>query len=235
MVEDAGELYGGNGWYWHEHMISGLACTFKAGDRVVGNREASKHYGITKEGWRGTVTGVYGDAHIKVRGPGIGCVMTFDVNPACFDLDKTGDKIVITVDGKTTLARLYSGKDVVKSAEAKCSPDDVFDFAVGAKLAMDRLLGGEEKQGPKFNKADLQIGRFGRMSNGDWFVIVEDRFIYDEGGFDLVVMVDDDGGLMHKSIDCIVKARSFRNAKDVAAGKIGNGGIVWSRPGVKFE
>ena len=57
------------------------------------------------------------------------------------DLELIGDnhKIVITSDGKTTLARLYEGKKVVKSAEANCSPDDEFDFTQGAKIAFERL------------------------------------------------------------------------------------------------
>lgn len=50
-------------------------------------------------------------------------------------------KIVITTDGKTTLARLYDGKKVIKTAEAHCSPDDKFDFSVGANWAMERLIG----------------------------------------------------------------------------------------------
>lgn len=49
------------------------------------------------------------------------------------------NKIVITTDGKTTLARLYDGNNVIKSAEAKCSPDDEFDFSTGAKIAFERL------------------------------------------------------------------------------------------------
>lgn len=39
-------------------------------------------------------------------------------------------KIVITTDGKETLARLYDGDVLVKSASAKCSPEDTFDFMV---------------------------------------------------------------------------------------------------------
>ena len=50
-------------------------------------------------------------------------------------------KILITTDGTTTLARLYEGNKVVKSAEAKCAPSDKFDFATGANLAYDRLMG----------------------------------------------------------------------------------------------
>lgn len=49
-------------------------------------------------------------------------------------------KIVITQDGKETLARLYEGGKVKKSAKAECSPDDTFDFSVGAKLAFERLI-----------------------------------------------------------------------------------------------
>lgn len=56
-------------------------------------------------------------------------------------------KVVITTDGKTTLARLYDGKKVIKRAEAKCSPDDKFDFNVGAELAFSRLMG---KEAPEF-------------------------------------------------------------------------------------
>ena len=48
-------------------------------------------------------------------------------------------KIVITTDGKTTLARLYEDKKIVKTAKAICSPDDEFDFIAGAELAFERL------------------------------------------------------------------------------------------------
>ena len=49
-------------------------------------------------------------------------------------------KIVITSDGVETLARLYDGNKVIKTATAKCSPDDTFDFEVGARTAFDRLI-----------------------------------------------------------------------------------------------
>lgn len=32
---------------------------FKVGDRVIGNKKATERYGITREGWMGTVTAVY--------------------------------------------------------------------------------------------------------------------------------------------------------------------------------
>lgn len=66
----------------------------------------------------------------------------------------TNEKIVITVDGRTTLARLYKDGKVVKSAEARCCPEDKFDFAIGANLAYARLMGvtiadEEKKEDPK--------------------------------------------------------------------------------------
>ena len=49
------------------------------------------------------------------------------------------EKIVITTDGKTTTATLYH--DNMKTvATARCASEDTFDFNVGAKLAMDRLM-----------------------------------------------------------------------------------------------
>ena len=57
------------------------------------------------------------------------------------------NKIVITTDGTETLARLYDGKKIVKTATAKCSPDDNFSFETGAKIAFERLFGSEE---PKY-------------------------------------------------------------------------------------
>lgn len=63
--------------------------------------------------------------------------------------DVCGRKIVITSDGKTTLARLYEDGKVTKTADVKCSPDDKFDFAVGAKLAFERLNEKHESKEPK--------------------------------------------------------------------------------------
>lgn len=59
------------------------------------------------------------------------------------ELVSVDQKIVITVEGSTTLARLYEGKKVVKTAEAKRAPDDEFDFNIGAKLAFERLTTNE--------------------------------------------------------------------------------------------
>lgn len=55
-------------------------------------------------------------------------------------------KIVITTDGSETLARLYDENKVIKTATAKCSPDDNFDFETGARYAFSRLLNKDDAQ-----------------------------------------------------------------------------------------
>ncbi len=63
-------------------------------------------------------------------------------------------RILITTNGKETLARLYEDGEVKKSAKAECSLDDTFDFSFGAKLAFERLT----KPTPKFRAGDKVIG-----------------------------------------------------------------------------
>lgn len=93
-------------------------------------------------------------------------------------------KIVITTDGKTTTARLFNGKELIRKAEAKCSPDDKFDFMVGAKLAMERL---EEK---KPEKPTIKVGDFVKVKGGDG----HGHFIMD-GTVCPVTSVFDDGSI----------------------------------------
>lgn len=85
-------------------------------------------------------------------------------NDACIEGLATEDnrKIVITTDGKETLARLYDGKKVVKSASAKCSPSDKFDFNTGVKIAIDRLLGEDKPKTAEkpYRKSDFEVGKY---------------------------------------------------------------------------
>lgn len=72
-------------------------------------------------------------------------------------------KIVITTEGSETLARLYDGNKVIKTATAKCSPDDTFHFETGATIAFDRLFEKHEKEEPKYfnGKAVCVYGELG--------------------------------------------------------------------------
>lgn len=67
------------------------------------------------------------------------------------------NKIVITRDGTETLARLYDGNKVIKTATAKCSPDDTFNFETGATIAFDRLFEKHEKEEPKHSTVRLYV------------------------------------------------------------------------------
>lgn len=58
-------------------------------------------------------------------------------------------KIVITTDGVETSARIYDRNKIIKTAIAKCSPDDNFSFETGARIAFERLFASGEKEKPK--------------------------------------------------------------------------------------
>lgn len=62
--------------------------------------------------------------------------------------NKKQNKIVITHDGKTTTVTLYRENGSKEVATAKCCPEDTFDFNVGAKLAMERLMEKTKKPEP---------------------------------------------------------------------------------------
>lgn len=149
------------------------------------------------------------------------------IEPECLELIKSAsaEKIVITHDGKTTLAKLYENDKVIKSAEAKCSFDDTFDFATGASLAFSRLIGEEKKEPPKFDKSMLTNGRFGYIIGEGWFVVVGDKIIYENGGYDLLEKMNSSGKFSSGyGVKSIVEARSFNNARN------GPSDVIWKAP-----
>lgn len=48
-------------------------------------------------------------------------------------------KIVITIEGNKTIAKLYNDKKVVATSFAKCSGEEEFDIVIGAQIALQRL------------------------------------------------------------------------------------------------
>ena len=70
---------------------------------------------------------------------------------------KTNQEIHITTDGKTTYAVLKQDGKVLSRSEAKCHPDDKFDFETGAKIALDRLEIKKEVKQPEnpFKPGDI--------------------------------------------------------------------------------
>ena len=65
---------------------------------------------------------------------------------------KQNAKIVITTDFTTTTATHYDGNQKVKTATAKCAPDDKFNFTTGAQLAFNRLVYGTD-----YNPAEVAL------------------------------------------------------------------------------
>ena len=139
-----------------DDMLEAVADDFKVGDRVrvIGNISHLAEIGATGVICCELKDGIYdygvrfdkvspwfhscGDKCEKDRGQ---YVMADEIEK----ITTCDEKIVITTDGKATLARLYENGKVTRTAEAK-SPSDKFDFAVGAKLAFERL---NEKTEPK--------------------------------------------------------------------------------------
>ncbi len=100
---------------------------------------------------------------------------------------KSENKILITVDGDKTLARLYENNKIIKTAEARCYPEDEFDFETGAKLAFERLFDNVDKaREPKYNAKFVpieEIGFFSQMSltRGKTYEVVNGIVITDKG------------------------------------------------------
>jgi hypothetical protein len=117
--------------------------------------------------------------------------------------------IVITHKYGITLARLMDGKKVIKSAEAKCAPDDTFDFATGAGLAFDRLMGREKPQDkPEPEQPKYWSGKV---------VCVDDESTYFTAGkvyaFKNGVVSDDDGDVYNHIYPAKTVAEALKRKK----------------------
>ena len=195
---------------------------FKVGDIVAGNDKADKCYDVTKKGVKCNVTCVCdGGSLIKVEvAEGVFKGREYCVLPKCFDLAPS-EEITIKRYGNKVVAKYGD-----KTAVAKCSPEDTFDFATGAKLAFERLMSVEET--PKFTKNDLKTGMFVLMSNGNWGVVVNDNIVYEQGGFDWLSMLNDNLAFPVNKINVVVRADGFDAAK-YALNRNKTSQIVWRR------
>lgn len=152
---------------------------FKVGDRVkVKNWEEICKITIDLFGGREHENGGYFSRYMKIycgetfeihsiRSSSYGdyCVFSNDAQWWWYDWmleDNTTSSIHIYTDGTTTTAILKDGKKTIKTAQAKCSPDDTYDFNIGAKLAFERLM-GEEKQAIKEVKRKAKVGEWIRV------------------------------------------------------------------------
>lgn len=91
------------------------------------------------------------------------------------------NKIVITSDGEKTLARLYDGNKVIKTATAKCSPDEPFNFETEATIAFDRLFEKHEKEEPKyFNGKAVCVNKYVGFTIGKIYEFVDGQCFDDQ-------------------------------------------------------
>lgn len=187
-------------WVWDERGLELVTKRepkhkFKVGDKIIGNKKANDRYYVTKQGWIGIVTAIFDNEFntFNAIGPCDNKDATFTLEEEYFDLYGEPQKIVITNDGKTTIAALYNGKQRIKDAKAVCAPNDKFDFNYGASLALDRLTGfvrgsidqtlnneGEYFTG-KVRCVRVDIGNQGWLTKGKVYTFVNGYSVDDLG------------------------------------------------------
>lgn len=122
-------------------------ATFKVGDRVrcvesFGNDKIVGKLGtIIAKGIASDTWGVFFDKYINGHSLDGACEAGYGWWIPAGMLVKNSDKskIIIMADGYTVTAKLVRDKNRVAVATAKCSPDDDFNFLVGAQIALQRL------------------------------------------------------------------------------------------------
>lgn len=126
---------------------------------------------------------------------------------------KNKQEIHITTDGKTTYAVLKQNGKVLSRSEAKCHPDDKFDFKTGAKIAFDRLeIKKEIKRSENpFKPGDIVVYVSDEVSRFDAI------FFPPKGTRGEIVELDS-----HKSVDPCVRVRWEK-------GTTGGNGEWWCR------
>lgn len=128
---------------------------YKIGDkvRIVSERPAA-HWNSKMDKWLGRVMTIRSDEeHFVYRMEEdqsewiSGWYWWDDMIAGLANPDQSSLIVEIQFDGNTTRATLIKDGREVKSAEARCSPEDTFDRGEGAKVAVNRLFA--KKQKPK--------------------------------------------------------------------------------------
>lgn len=158
---------------------------FHVGDVVKPNKKADENYTIT-------TTSVVREAivtelrdytmDIKIIKGSCSVGKVFTVEEKYFDLVRKAKQETIVIyrnDNKVVALDKTTGK----KAEAKCNPDDEFDFRTGAKLAFNRLMGEDVKpdNGVREVKRKAKVGEYVKVvdakpailsyKNGDIFKV----------------------------------------------------------------
>ena len=165
---------------------------FKLGD-IVKRINCSNNYDdgrCFKVGDIGTVVDISPDGWFTVNVNGVDYTYVDSRN---LEVVTNKDKIVIKHDGKDTTATLYRADGTKEVAVARCSPEDTFDFGVGAKLAVERLMLSRPTKPTKQTKY-VVVDR--PIKPGDKVRIVKPVFTHDVVGD--ILTVEDTGYLYFK-------------------------------------
>lgn len=152
---------------------------FKVGDRVTAEGNIKEYFGAS------TIIEVDPNPNTLLS-----YLIDFDCIPGSriWAYDETIERIptqtiVIHQSGQTTKAVLKEGKETIRTAEARCSPDDTYDFEVGAKIAFERLMRDDPEQ-----EAPVKLYCVKSYEPGEWLtkgkiyeIYKNDRIRFDSG------------------------------------------------------
>lgn len=145
---------------------------FKVGDRVkavlvsandseyglkVGDTGKIVRHNGSNVYWVDFINGIFkGKSGLNIDADG-----TYQMFDTQLELANSNPTITIRQKGRKVIAVMTEDGKYIKSAKAKCSPTDDFDFETGAKLAFDRLMGRKNPMNDKpFDWDGFKQGKF---------------------------------------------------------------------------
>lgn len=130
---------------------------------------------------------IMGDRHYLIETKAGGKVHPVIASEGMIELVNPHDdeKICIIRHGNKIIAKDLNSARV---GVARCNPSDTFDYATGAKIAIERLFGveevsvpGYEKKPPMLNCKFVLCSNFARMTKGKIYEVKDGRYLDDVG------------------------------------------------------
>ena len=163
---------------------------YKMGDKVrIVSKRTAKNWNPKMDKWLGRVMTIRSDESDYLTGEHFGYRMEEDQGIDRFfgwywwddmiaglaNPDRSSLIVEIQFDGNTTRATLIKDGREVKSAEARCSPEDTFDRGEGAKVAVNRLFA--KKQKPKKKEPKKEEPKEDAWEKAHLFIVTDDRHL----------------------------------------------------------
>lgn len=125
---------------------------YKIGDKVrIVSKRTADHWDPKMDKWLGRVMTIRFDENFGYRMEEdqseriLGWYWWDDMIAGLAEPEQKPYTVELRFDGNTTRATLIKNGREVKSAEARCSPEDTFDRGEGAKVAVNRLFAKKQK------------------------------------------------------------------------------------------